>query len=507
MEKIKDILISLMDKLSLLGVLLKLLKVISVILVFAFYISPLFLLSIYKDNPADMVRPYCLFSIFVLIFSFVVNGANARRARPQKNIEAVKDKYLRFIVCPFLETVDLYEKIPLFVSMMGLLFYGMFNEKKDGVTLAVMGGVFFVMFLINFFNEILLTMATAILRISERIEENEHKAFETFDLRRNEIRDNPDYDPSLAYQETPIAQSQAEPLPKSMPTMPKPPMPPQRITTSADIEIVDAGAKGKNVNSEEKNNAGESPRKTHFKGIVAIVLVLAILGGAAYYFLNAKDPYIECDKYFNGKGVEKDYNKAFKWCGKSANLGNAEAQFYLGQMYLRGKGTEENEEKGFELYEKAAHNGNKDAENALINAALQIGDSYYNGYNDYNHSAEWYEKAAAFGNLKASQMLAEIYYDKLKDYGKAAKWVIPLAEKDDADAQMRLGGMYYNGNGVEQSCEKALSWNKKAAENGNRFAPILEERYLCDSGKCFDEAECNKLRRASFAQFFGGFSN
>ena len=42
--------------------------------------------------------------------------------------------------------------------------------------------------------------------------------------------------------------------------------------------------------------------------------------------------------YYNGKGVLKDYDKAFEWLKKAAEQGEAEAQFILGEIYIEGKG-------------------------------------------------------------------------------------------------------------------------------------------------------------------------
>lgn len=47
----------------------------------------------------------------------------------------------------------------------------------------------------------------------------------------------------------------------------------------------------------------------------------------------------------------------------------------------------------------------------------------------------------------------------------AVKALLPLAEAGDAEAQALLGKAYYLGRGVEKDEQKALFWDKKAAEN------------------------------------------
>ena len=46
--------------------------------------------------------------------------------------------------------------------------------------------------------------------------------------------------------------------------------------------------------------------------------------------------------YYNGLGVEKDYQKAKEWYEKAAAQGNARAQTNLGDMYYNGEGVSQN---------------------------------------------------------------------------------------------------------------------------------------------------------------------
>lgn len=49
----------------------------------------------------------------------------------------------------------------------------------------------------------------------------------------------------------------------------------------------------------------------------------------------------------------------------AARLGDAEAQFRLGEMYEKGEGVEQDYEHAAELYLEAARQGNADAQNNL----------------------------------------------------------------------------------------------------------------------------------------------
>ena len=40
----------------------------------------------------------------------------------------------------------------------------------------------------------------------------------------------------------------------------------------------------------------------------------------------------------NGRGIAQDFQEAIKWYTKSAEQGNVNAQYNLGNLYLRGQG-------------------------------------------------------------------------------------------------------------------------------------------------------------------------
>ena len=61
--------------------------------------------------------------------------------------------------------------------------------------------------------------------------------------------------------------------------------------------------------------------------------------------------------YYEGKGVEQDYLKAFEWYEKSVKQGYADAQYNLAVMYANGHGVEQDNNKAFEWYLKSAEQG------------------------------------------------------------------------------------------------------------------------------------------------------
>lgn len=77
------------------------------------------------------------------------------------------------------------------------------------------------------------------------------------------------------------------------------------------------------------------------------------------------------EKYYHGKGVEKDYQKAAECYMRSAEMGFAPAQFSLGCSYLTGDGVKIGAGKGAEWLEKASAQGHGGAKSVL--AGLKLG--------------------------------------------------------------------------------------------------------------------------------------
>ena len=99
----------------------------------------------------------------------------------------------------------------------------------------------------------------------------------------------------------------------------------------------------------------------------------------------------------NGADVVRDYQKA-------AEQGDVNAQSILGAMYYEGKGVQKNYAKAFEWFEKAAEQGH-------ANAQYNLGVMYANGESvpkDYTRAIAWYQKAAEQGFANAQDALNKI---------------------------------------------------------------------------------------------------
>ncbi len=170
--------------------------------------------------------------------------------------------------------------------------------------------------------------------------------------------------------------------------------------------------------------------------------------------------------YAFGRGVDKDYGKAAEWYRKSAEQGNSKAQWRLGVCYYNGLGVDKDYGKAAEWYRKSAEQGDSKAQ-------WRLGVCYAFGRGvdeDYGKAVEWFKKAAEQGDSGGQWRLGYFYeFGKGvdKDYGKAVEWYTKSAEQGDSDGQWRLGYCYEFGQGVDKDYGKAVEWYRKSAEQGN----------------------------------------
>ena len=499
MKIIKNMLLGIINKISYTGIFLEILKILSLLLILGFYVFLIYLLLF--ENELDTMSKFCeLGACFIcsFIFSVIVSGAKARRTSPQKDIKALNDKYLRFIVFPLLETVDIYEKIPLFFSLILLVLLkqesivDVINIDIDKYwiwkiieanSFYIAIGILLLMFFITLFNEILLTMATTILRISEHIEENESKS----------SSGNTDYELSLGKQASPALPSQTPFAPENMPQMPKPPLPPQQ-KNSVEDEIVDSGiseSANMTLSSAKRTEEAEPEYKKFFekikKGITVIVIAFSIIAGSII-LVKFWNPYIkillmaklgipsaqyQAGKYYadrykinlrTGKAdnYPDDIQLALKWHTKAADKGNADSQDAMGTLYDNGYGVKQDYAKAMEWYAKAASNGSSKAQ-------CNIGFLYYYGHGveqDYSKAVEWFKKSAENNNIDCLAHLGMMYeagYGVEKNYSKASELFKKAADNGSAFGEYYMGRMYYNGNGVDKNYITAKEWFEKSA--------------------------------------------
>ncbi|WP_227546274.1 tetratricopeptide repeat protein [Moraxella catarrhalis] len=96
--------------------------------------------------------------------------------------------------------------------------------------------------------------------------------------------------------------------------------------------------------------------------------------------------------YFQGDGVQQNYQKAHAWYQKAADMGHASAKYNLGSMYFYGQGVAANQSHALVLWQQAAKQGN-------AKAAHNIGVYYYKSNLEQNKAAakQWFLVSCQLG--------------------------------------------------------------------------------------------------------------
>ncbi|MHB9147215.1 MAG: patatin-like phospholipase family protein [Candidatus Amoebophilus sp.] len=193
--------------------------------------------------------------------------------------------------------------------------------------------------------------------------------------------------------------------------------------------------------------------------------------------------------YYNGWGVDKNYQEAVEWFQKAANQGLAWAQYQLGYMYEYPKGLLQNYKEAAKWYQAAAKQG-------ITTAQVKLAGMSYYGLGvdkDEQEAFRWFQKAANQGHAAAQLGLGVMYVNGrgvTKDDVKAVEWIEKAVNQGDAEAQLVLGIMYANGRGVNKDEEQAVAWYQKAADKGSAVAQyMLEQRYENGRGVTKDDVK------------------
>ena len=225
--------------------------------------------------------------------------------------------------------------------------------------------------------------------------------------------------------------------------------------------------------------------------------------------------------YEEGHGVAKDYEEALKLYSKAAEGGYGIAQFKLGRAYETGHGKAKDEEEALRWYDKAGENGEVAAKKCAesLRQKRQMAESTrlaIKAFKDKNwYDGFRYSQMADRENNSTIQFYIGVCYDSgyggaSKDKSQALSWFRKAAENGDHAAQFNLGVMYANGDGVEKNEAESKRWYQKAAAGGDEKAKkmleLIEERDALIRKR--DEVQHNTtsaLLAFKNAQWFDGF--
>jgi TPR repeat protein/transglutaminase-like putative cysteine protease len=173
--------------------------------------------------------------------------------------------------------------------------------------------------------------------------------------------------------------------------------------------------------------------------------------------------------YEAGRGVGRNYSEAISWFLKAAEQGDAYSQSHLGYGYEQGLGVARDEKLAAQWYAKAAEQGDAYGQ-------ARLASMYRDGRGlaqDFQQAANWYAKAADQGSTWAQMNLGLLYIKGQGvplDYTKAMFWLRNAADRNDSYAQYNLGWAYESGTGVPKDKQEAIKWYGKAADGGNQEA-------------------------------------
>ncbi|MDS0525902.1 sel1 repeat family protein [Clostridium sp. SHJSY1] len=158
--------------------------------------------------------------------------------------------------------------------------------------------------------------------------------------------------------------------------------------------------------------------------------------------------------------------KDLKYDAKKVNADNVEIQYMYAKMYFNGDGVEVNYEEGIKWLNIAAENGHGEAQ-------CHLGACYYNGEKlerDYNKAVELFTMAKENKNPLAYVCLGLAYLEgngvKKKNRKKAYEYFKKAHKLAEPIGTYRLANCYYIGIGVEKNLLKALNYYEKAIKNG-----------------------------------------
>ena len=142
-----------------------------------------------------------------------------------------------------------------------------------------------------------------------------------------------------------------------------------------------------------------------------------------------------------------------------AQSGDAEAQFWVGNIYSDGRLVQKDSGEAARWWLKASEQGYPPAQRAYGLASREENRAV---------SERWLLRAAEQNDTKAQLWLGAAYdqdWFGTVDVREATKWYRRAAEAGNPDAQVELGEKYEFGEGVEQDYKRAAEWYRKAAEH------------------------------------------
>lgn len=200
---------------------------------------------------------------------------------------------------------------------------------------------------------------------------------------------------------------------------------------------------------------------------------------------------------------EEHYAELFRYASKGADVGDAVAQYWVGECFRQGLHVDRDSEKAHKYYEMSAEK--KYAPSIRVLGLLA---------DDVAESARLLRQAAELGDADAQCDLGDAYsglFELCEAVGgqnekEAFRWYKLAAEQGHATAQRNLGYCYYRGEGVPKDKKEAAKWWRLAAEQGDedvksQFDGVTKDSNKDDTSKEMLRCKCNESEPYIFASY------
>lgn len=182
-------------------------------------------------------------------------------------------------------------------------------------------------------------------------------------------------------------------------------------------------------------------------------------------------------RIIGNEDISLDYrDRAVEKLEQVAELGDAHAQYRMGQLYRDGPLLIPDNNKAKHWLTQAAKQGLPEAQYAF--GKLLLSDDWE--VRDPDEGIRWLKQAAENGSQFAAYRLGKEYLEGntvSKDTTRAADWFTKSAEAGNQYAQYMLGKLCLTGQGQPRDQAKAMVWFSRSAAQGNQYAQFfLEQR-------------------------------
>ncbi len=177
--------------------------------------------------------------------------------------------------------------------------------------------------------------------------------------------------------------------------------------------------------------------------------------------------------YYEGNYIKQDYDKAFDYILKAAEMGDPQAIRNIGLFY---SGFNEQYKSKYD-FDKAVHYFNKAISLGINKAGYYLARLYFAHPTtmNINQALELLIPLAESEDSDAQYILGIFYKDetyKLLNYEQSIYWLTKAAESNDVESQMELHGIYRSGNITIKNLKQAEYWLTKAFENKHDMAIV-----------------------------------